>query len=170
MPNRPSDKNRQALRGLSESLVEAQPDGALSDRYATLGRVTGTTLTDRALQTFGTFYRVSLPDEEQVGFGAQLIEGDQVSASTSVRHQDTTFAVSAFPPHRAVSSDHRLHTEHAADVYLDGGFIDRAHWRLTSEEGWQASVHIPSGPSLELSILGRCDMPPAEVLLIRDRP
>lgn len=150
--------------------MEAHPDGALSDRCATLGRVTDTTLTDRALQTFGTFYRVSLTDEEQVSFGAHLIEGDQVSASTSVRHHDATFAVSAFPLDSAAGSDYRLHSTHSADVYLDGVFIDRAHWRLTPDDGWQAWVHTPSGPSLELSVVGRCDTPPAEVLLIRDRP
>lgn len=85
-------------------------------------------LIDQALNTWGTFYRVSLPIEEGFEFSAIYESEGRVVASAETRTTDATFTASVA---REAPGDARLHRppfDAPVDVYLDGRHLGTTGW------------------------------------------
>ncbi|MGM1017188.1 MAG: hypothetical protein ACQEW8_06600 [Actinomycetota bacterium] len=126
-------------------------------------------LISQALETWGTFYRATLPVDRGASFSG-IYQGDNdVRAVVQTQTVDATVTVEATPE---VPGDSRLIRppfDVPVEVYLDGTHLGSTGWHVIDTD-WTAWVRVAVDAWLQVTIQGRWETPPATLELVRDRP
>lgn len=118
----------------------------------------------QGLEAYGAFFRVTHPDETDIGYIGSYVDEETVALETDTLIGDARW-MTRMTPTESSSTIERRRSGHAVNVFLDGKLLRTAEWRGHAGD-WVAILPI-NDAILEISTTS--ESPSTEITLVASR-